>query len=48
VFGLPSGGSSLFWCAVVAGASGGYVGGKYGGELGEFIGEEVHVSTGAK
>ncbi len=48
VFGLPSGGSSFFWCAVVTGASGGYAGGKYGGEFGEFLGEEVYLSTGTK
>lgn len=47
-FGLPSGGSSFFWCAVVAGATGGYVGGKYGGTLGDIIGEEIYISAGAK
>ncbi|WP_062268279.1 hypothetical protein [Endozoicomonas arenosclerae] len=31
VFGLPSGGSSLLWCSVVAGAVGGYGGSKVGG-----------------
>ena len=48
VFGLPTGGSSFFWCAVVAGASGGYAGGAYGGKFGEYVGEEVYISTGTK
>ena len=48
VFGLPTGGSSFFWCAVVAGASGGYAGGTYGGKFGEYVGEEVYISTGTK
>ena len=48
VFGLPTGGSSFFWCAVVAGASGGYSGGTYGGKFGEYVGEEVYISTGTK
>lgn len=48
VFGLPSGGSSFFWCAVVAGASGGYVGGKYGGEYGESKGEVLYKANGIR
>jgi hypothetical protein len=47
-FGLPSGGTSAFWCAVVAGSAGGYAGGKYGGKFGEFVGEEIYISTGTK
>lgn len=27
-FGLPFGGTSVFWCSLVAGGSGGYVGGE--------------------
>ncbi|WDD98640.1 hypothetical protein [Thalassomonas actiniarum] len=34
LFSLPSGGSSMFWCALVAGASGGYYGGKWVGDWG--------------
>ena len=47
-FGIPSAGTSAFWCAVVAGSAGGYVGGKYGGNFGELAGEEVYMSTGIK
>ena len=42
VFSLPSGGSSMFWCTLVAGASGGYYGGKWLGEWGENKGEELY------
>lgn len=45
VFGLSSGGTSFFWCAVVAGAGGGYAGGKYGGMLGEFTGELLYKTS---
>jgi hypothetical protein len=48
VFGLPTGGTSAFWCAVAAGSAGGYAGGKYGGELGGFLGEELYMSKGVK
>ncbi|WP_261858284.1 hypothetical protein [Photobacterium sanguinicancri] len=41
-FGLPSGGTSAFWCAVVAGGTGGYLGGKYGGLTGEYLGTEIY------
>jgi len=41
-FGLPSGGTSAFWCAVVAGGTGGYLGGKYGGSTGEYLGTELY------
>lgn len=39
VFGLPTGGTSAFWCAVAAGSAGGYAGGKSGGYLGDKGGE---------
>ncbi|EGQ9179353.1 hypothetical protein H7696_08195 [Vibrio alginolyticus] len=42
VFGLPSGGTSAFWCSVVAGGTGGYLGGKYGGSTGEYLGTELY------
>jgi len=42
IFSLPTGGTSMFWCALVAGASGGYLGGKWGGELGENKDEELY------
>ncbi|WP_394203928.1 hypothetical protein [Shewanella waksmanii] len=48
VFGLPSGGTSAFWCAVVAGAGGGYLGGKYGGKIGESKGEVLYEAHGIK
>lgn len=40
-FGLPSGGTSAFWCAIAAGATGGYVGGSLGGRGGESLGEFI-------
>lgn len=33
VFGLPSGGTSLLWCGIVAGGAGGVVGGNLGGSF---------------
>ncbi|MBE0457413.1 hypothetical protein [Pseudoalteromonas prydzensis] len=48
VFGLPSSGTSFFWCAVVAGGSGGYAGGKYGGEYGGSKGEVLYEANGIK
>lgn len=42
VFGLPSAGTSFFWCAIVAGGAGGYMGGKYGGEFGAYGGNELY------
>lgn len=42
VFGIPSGGTSAFWCAVVAGAGGGYAGGVGGALLGEKGGELLY------
>jgi len=48
VFGLPSGGTSAFWCAVVAGGAGGYVGGNMLGKYGESKGEVLYKSYGIK
>ncbi|SQD78096.1 hypothetical protein [Moritella yayanosii] len=48
IFGLPSGGSSFFWCSVVAGGAGGYAGGSYGGEYGKSKGEELYKLTGVR
>lgn len=48
VFGLPTSGTSFFWCAVVAGAGGGYAGGKYGGEYGESKGEVLYKANGTR
>ncbi|MGI9282091.1 MAG: hypothetical protein ACR2PX_21015 [Endozoicomonas sp.] len=42
VFGLPSGGSSFLWCAVAAGAAGGYAGSKVGGKATENFGNFVY------
>ena len=42
VFGIPSGGTSAFWCAVVAGAGGGYAGGMAGGYVGNKGGEFLY------
>jgi len=42
VFGLPSGGTSLLWCSIVAGAAGGYVGSKYGSMGGSEVGNVVY------
>ncbi|GAB1623043.1 hypothetical protein AAOGI_30930 [Agarivorans albus] len=48
IFGLPSGGTSFFWCSVVAGAAGGYAGGKYAGDRGQELGEELYKWNGIK
>ncbi|MBL4608567.1 MAG: hypothetical protein JKY01_12170 [Pseudomonadales bacterium] len=48
VFGLPTSGTSPFWCAVVAGSGGGYLGGKYLGRAGEMLGEQLYLLTGQK
>ncbi|WP_411994537.1 hypothetical protein [Agarivorans sp. DSG3-1] len=48
IFGLPSSGTSFFWCSVVAGAAGGYAGGKYAGAQGEEFGEELYRWNGVK
>lgn len=42
LFGLESAGTSLLWCAVVAGAVGAYGGSKYGGKLGETTGRVIY------
>ncbi len=44
VFGLPSGGSSLFWCALVGAGAGGYVGGAAGGGFGKNRGAVLYES----
>ena len=41
-FGLPSGGTRAFWCAVVAGSVGGYAGGVSGGCVGNEGGEFIY------
>lgn len=48
VFSLPTGGTSFFWCSLVAGAGGGYAGGMIGGSGGDYIGEKLYISTGIK
>ncbi|SON52106.1 hypothetical protein [Vibrio tapetis] len=48
MFGLPTGGTSAFWCAVVAGGAGGYVGGNMAGKYGESTGELLYKSYGIK
>jgi len=48
VFGLPTGGTSFFWCALVAGGGGGYIGGNYGGEYGESKGEVLYEAYGIR
>jgi hypothetical protein len=48
IFGLPSGGSSFFWCSIVAGAGGGYLGGSYVGEYGESKGETLYNAYGTR
>jgi hypothetical protein len=45
VFGLPSGGSSFLWCAVVAGAAGGYAGSKVGGKATENLGNYIYETS---
>lgn len=45
VFSLPSGGTSMFWCALVVGAGGGYAGGLAGGLGGEEIGKVVYETN---
>lgn len=45
VFGLPSGGTSLLWCSIVAGGVGGYGGSKAAGKYGESFGEELYRRT---
>ncbi|MBT1062659.1 hypothetical protein KJY73_03685 [Bowmanella sp. Y26] len=42
VFGLPSAGTSFFWCGVVAGATGGYAGAKVGEWAGEKGGDLLY------
>ncbi|MBQ4797611.1 hypothetical protein J8L73_00395 [Pseudoalteromonas sp. MMG006] len=42
VFGLPSGGTSLLWCGIVAGGTGGVLGGFGGGHAGGVAGELIY------
>lgn len=42
VFGLETGGTSLLWCALVAGGAGAYTGGKAGGSVMEKAGEQFY------
>ncbi len=42
IFGLPSGGSSLLWCGIVAGGAGGVIGGNYFGNEGKKRGELLY------
>lgn len=42
LFGLETAGTSLLWCAVVAGAVGSYGGSKYGGDLGQATGQTIY------
>ncbi|MCF6255752.1 MAG: hypothetical protein L3K25_05540 [Gammaproteobacteria bacterium] len=39
---LPSGGTSLLWCGIVAGIAGGYAGGEFFGDLGKHGGEALY------
>ncbi|MCG6202616.1 hypothetical protein [Psychromonas antarctica] len=48
LFGIESGGTSLFWCSLVVGSGAGYLGGNYGGSKGEFLGNEIYKSNGIK
>ncbi|MCG6202853.1 hypothetical protein, partial [Psychromonas antarctica] len=48
VFGLPSAGTSTFWCAVVAGTAGGYVGAEAGGYVGNKGGEFLYRTNSIK
>lgn len=41
-FGLQSGGTSAFWCAIAVGATGGYVGASVGSKIGENTGEFIY------
>ncbi len=45
VFGIPSVGTSLLWCGLVAGAVGGVVGGAGGGWAGKSIGQRLFENT---
>ncbi len=42
IFGLPSSGTSMFWCGIVAGGIGGYTGGKVGSSIGEGSGSFLY------
>lgn len=47
LFALETAGTSLLWCAVVAGAAGSYAGSRYGGDLGQATGQVIY-KVGAK
>ncbi|SBS34630.1 hypothetical protein MSP8887_02194 [Marinomonas spartinae] len=48
IFGLPTGGTSAFWCAIVVGGATGYWAGEAGGAAGEFVGEKIYYKVGIK
>ena len=45
IFGLPSGGTSILWCSIVAGAAGGYVVGKVFSNGAQMMGESIYEKT---
>ena len=45
VFGLPSGGTSLLWCTIVAGGAGGAGGGWLGAKGGKSLGNVIYEKT---
>ncbi len=45
VFGIQTVGTSLLWCGIVAGASGGFLGGKYVGMIGRELGNVLYEKT---
>ncbi|MCF6324506.1 MAG: hypothetical protein L3J89_09320 [Gammaproteobacteria bacterium] len=45
VFSIPSAGTSLLWCGIVAGVAGSYAGGKYIGEGGKWAGEAIYETV---
>ena len=42
VFSLPSGGSSMLWCGIVAGGAGGLIGGQFFGDVFKSGGEKIY------
>jgi hypothetical protein len=42
IFGLPSGGTSMLWCGIVAGGAGGYFGATYSGDFMQSRGELLY------
>lgn len=45
ILGLPSGGTSLLWCGILAGGAGAFAGGTVGGAVGQQTGEFVYEKT---